>query len=140
MMTAAGCTQQERIVRPELKSEQMCIVKHGENEYGCKLQFLGSNVEGITIESPSSLKGMTFRSSAGKYSLSYGSLICKSDRILLPESSFPVKLMKVMQQMRKKQDDIILTESGNDYVYSENDGLGYRIVADENGNIKAIQI
>lgn len=140
LLTAAGCQAEETTLKPELKTEQSCAVHYGDQKYQCKLQFLGEGTEGLTIEEPSSLCGMTFRHTGGKYSLAYGSLLCKSDDSLLPETSFPVRVMKVMQDLRKNREEIVLTKSGSDYVCSRKAAVPYTIKSDETGKIISIQL
>ncbi len=132
---AGGCSQEKPPPTPELSADGACIVKYKDEQYGCNIRFLSKDVETITVNSPAAVKGMTFRSGNGKFSISYSSLICRSDSLLLPEDSFPKTAARAVHDFRSKSDTLEANADTNGYTFSNH---SYTLKTDPNGIIKEI--
>lgn len=137
-LSAASCTEEVQTPELKLESEKDCIIKYGGNEYDCSLSFLSDGVEAVTLNSPDSLAGLSFRYTDGKYTVAYGSLICRSDSVLLPDNSFPTAVSKVMHSLRKEKENIVLSPIEKGYTYSGKAGIPYTLKTDENASITEI--
>ena len=123
-----------------LETERDCIINYFGKDYNCTLSFLNDNVESVTLNSPETMSGLSFRCSNGKYTVSLGSLICNSDSLLIPNNSFPVIVSNLMVELRKNKESIKLSPDGNGYSYSPPNKNSYTIKTDNNGHITKIML
>ena len=139
LLCFTSCDMEEQLVPPlTVSAEKDCVVKYGSEEYKCSIKYISSSVESITVKSPENISGMTFRHSDGKFTLSYGTLICKSEELLLPENSFPYKTSAVLKKLRKNKDTITLSPDENGgYTYKDN-ASDFTVRTDKNGVLKEI--
>ena len=139
LLCFTSCDSNQQSAPPlTVSPDKDCIVKYGGEEYKCSIKYISSSVESITVKSPENISGMTFRYSDGKFTLSYGTLICKSENLLLPESSFPYKTSAVLKKLRKNKNTITfsLNENG-EYTYKD-EVSDFTVKADKNGVLKEI--
>lgn len=137
----SGCSTDPKVPPLTLSADTDCTIKINGTEYKCNIKYLSDSVDAITISSPPSLSGLTFRHADGKFSLSYDALLCRFESIELPSGSFPVTVMNIMQQLRLEQDSLSLSPSsdGSCYTYSgETQGCCYTIKTDSSGQLKEI--
>lgn len=137
-----SCRQQEKIpeINPCINHE--CTIEYAGMKYECSITYLTEGTDILTINSPKNLKGLTFRHADGKYSLSYGSLICKSNDLLLPQKSFPNSVMGILSELCKDKSKLKLeNHTDTDYTFSGKSKYGsYNITSDPEGKITKISI
>ena len=139
-LSAAACSEENDSPKIKLETERDCIINYKGNEYSCTLSFLSDEVEAVTLKSPETLSGLSFRYSDGKYTVSLGSLICRSDSILLPDNSFPAAVSDIMHDIKKNKDNIQLIKEKNGYSYSPSLGTPCTVRTDQNGSITEISL
>lgn len=137
LLISCGCHSEVAPPVPALASDGSCIVKYKDIQYDCIIRFLSKDVETLTLNSPDTVKGMTFRSGENVFTVSYSSLICRSDGVILPENSFPRITAKVIRSFRKNPEQLNASAQENGYLFS---GKSYSLKTDENGIIKEILI
>lgn len=115
------------------------VVEYGNQKYECNISRLTDGIISITVNSPKNLSGLTFRHAGGKYSVSYGELMCRADSILLPKNSFPTMIINILSAANI-QENLIYQSTDNDMsTFSGNSDTGsFLIITDKKGNIKEI--
>ena len=139
LLTCASCSS-GRMPSLQIKAQQDCTIIYGDKRYQCTLSFPGNDIKVITINSPESLSGMTFRSSGGRSTVSYGGLICRTDKSILPENSFPSRIYVIMDDLKKEGPITELSESGDGFCYCGKNDREFKVKADKDGNITEIII
>lgn len=93
----------ERI--PELKTSFSADVEvtMGEQKIACELSRLPQGAATVRLTSPQTVQGVTYKWLDGKYSISYGDLMCKTDSVFLPENSFVCSLTDILVQTDKQE-------------------------------------
>ncbi len=140
LLSAGACSEKNNAPMLKLESERNCVVNYLGNDYNCTLSFLSDGMESVRLNSPETLSGLTFRCSNGKYTVSLGSLICRSDTVLIPDNSFPVAVYTLMNDLKKNKDSIMLYPDENGYSYSSNSKVPYTVKTDNNGSITKIML
>ncbi len=115
------------------------VVEYGSQKYKCNITRLTDGVISVTINSPQNLSGLTFRCVDGKYSVSYDELLCKTDSVFLPETSFPTVIIQILSSVSNR--DNLLYQSVNDdkFIFSGNTPLGsFNIETNSDGKITSI--
>ena len=137
-LAAAGCTGED--AAPELKigSNVSCRISCGGRDYRCTLSFISDDVENITLTSPESVKGITFGSYSGNHTISAGTLICRSDSRLLPESSVPARIHRFIRRLKADRREIKLFPADEGYKNDELPGMDIR--TDEHGMLTELII
>lgn len=142
LFSICSCSQTEKIpeVNPCINGD--CIVEYGSTKYSCNINYLTDGIDVLTIKEPKELSGLTFRHADGKYSLSYGSLICRSNDLLLSQNSFPNTVMGILTELSKDKSKLTLkSNNGENYVFSGKSKYGeYQLTADSEGIISKISI
>lgn len=137
-LTLCSCSSTPEIPHPKLSADGSCTVKYGSSEYSCNIRFLSKDVETITIKKPDSLSGLTFRKNGENgLSLSYSTLICRSDSMLLPENSFASSAAAAIHDLRKNSVSAESAESTDGYTFTR---PAYTLRTDKNGIIKEMLI
>ena len=137
-MILCSCSSTKETPVPKLASDGSCTVKYGSMKYSCNIKFLSKDVETITIRKPESLNGLTFRKTGGdNLSLSYSSLICRSDSMLLPEDSFASTAASAIHDLRKNPSSADAAENEDGYTFTRS---SYTLKTDKNGIIKEMLI
>ena len=91
------------------------------------------DVETITLNSPDSLKGLTFRKNGSSgIALSYTTLICRSEDMLLPVGSFARSAADAVHDLRKNTSSSDTEENGEGYIFKRD---LYTLKTDKNGTI-----
>lgn len=143
LLLLCGCEQTQKI--PEVIfyiNNSSCEIEYGNTNYQCQITYLTDGIDIITIEKPENLKGLTFRHADGKYTLSYNTLLCRSNDILLPEYSFPSRIIKILSELSKDRSILSFDRQENQsYYFNGNSRYGkYHIITDSEGNIQKILI
>ena len=140
MISAGACSKADNTPMLNLDTKSNCTINYSGNDYNCTLNFLGDGIESVTLNSPETLSGMCFRCSNGKYTVSLGSLICRSDTLLIPDNSFPAAVSLIMEELRENRENIKLSEDGNGYSYSSSSKIPYTLKTDKKGTITKIML
>lgn len=78
-------------------------VTMGEQKIVCELSHLPQGAANVRLTSPQTVQGVTYKWLDGKYSISYGDLVCKTDSIFLPKNSFVCSLTDILVQADKQE-------------------------------------
>ncbi len=140
MISAGACSEKDNTPELRLEKERNCVINYLGNDYNCTLGFLSDNVESVTLNSPENLSGLSFRCSNGKYTISLGSLICRSDSLLIPDDSFPAAVSGIMKDLRKNKENIKLSQAEKGFSYSSDSKISYTVKTDNNGHITEIML
>lgn len=138
MISSSACSQADNTPEIKLEKQRNCVINYLGKDYNCTLSFLSGNVESVTLNSPDTLSGLSFRYSNGKYTISLGSLICRSESLMIPDDSFPAAVSKLMKELRKNKENIKLIQSENGFSYSSASSIPYTVKTDNNGHITNI--
>ena len=135
------CSCSESIKIPDVVTniDNDAVIEYAGTEYECHIVRLTDGVVSISINSPENLSCLTFRRADGKFSVSYGELLCKTDSVLLPETSFPTMIINILS-VTNNQENLIYQSAENGLVtFTGNSDTGeFRIITDTDGNITEI--
>lgn len=139
VLNFCSCSASVKIPDVVTNINNSAVVEYGSTKYECHITRLTDDVVSISINSPESLSGLTFRRADGKYSVSYDELLCKTDNVFLPEVAFPTVIIDILS-VADKQENLLYKSSENDFVtFSGNTETGtFNLVTDNDGNISEI--
>ena len=137
MSFAGGCAAESQPPAPKLAADGGCAVIYKDTRYACTIRFPGKDIETLTMAAPGNVEGLTFRRSSEGIGMSYSSLICRSQKQLLPENSFPRAAADAVHDLRKNASSLkaAADDDGKGYVFT---GSDYVVKTDERGIIDEI--
>lgn len=134
-----SCSVAEKVPEVIAAIDKNAEVEYDGLSYECHITRLTDGVVSVGINSPENLSGLMFRQADGKFSVSCGELICKTDSITLPEISFPIMLMKILSSASVKENLLYCSSENEIYKFTGNSDTGaYQIFTDKTGSITKI--
>lgn len=134
-----SCSESTKIPDIVTNINSNAVVQYGSTEYDCHITRLTDGVISVSINSPENLSGLTFRRADGKYSVSYDELLCRTDSVFLPETSFPTLIIDILSAVGDKEKTVYCSSENNLVTFSVNSKSGnFNIVTDSDGNISKI--
>ena len=117
-------------------------VELGETKLKCNISHTEKGVSSITVSSPESLKGLSFKNLGGTYSISYNELICETENSFLPDSCFAQAITNVLDKASEEDGAIYQKSEDNNAIFTGASKSGdFTIYADsKTGIIKKIEI
>lgn len=141
LISASGCSQRSKAPEIQIPSKINCSVSIGSENYKCEAEHLGDKIDTVTVTSPDTLKGIRFSRTDSGYTISRGELICRSEKILLPEYCFVNITREVIDSLRAASPIIPEQDPAGGYSYNGAvSGASYTLKTDDNGNIKELMI
>ena len=134
MLFCTSCSENVRIPSVNTAVEENVSVNIGDTEYRCHISYVSDTTAAVTFSAPESLKDMTFRKTADGFSVSLGTLICKSGDFSFSESCV---FRQITDELAKiKQDNIkFMSKQGDKYMFSLKSDPTCKFLTDENGHI-----
>ena len=136
-VTASSCSEEEVLPVPAFGSDGSCIVRQGDETYSCNIRLPANELQSVMFNSPENVKGMTFSKNNGKFSVSFGSLICRNSEGFLEADSFPVKLSAAAEEAVSVPESFEAEKKENGYVFTGKKGV---LLTDSSGIIKEITV
>lgn len=134
-----SCSESVKIPNVVTNIDSNAVVEYGGTKYECHIIRLTDGVSSISINSPENLSGLTFRRADGKFSISYGELLCKTDSVFLPENSFPTIIMNILSVANNQTNLIYQSTEDGVVTFTGNSDTGeFQITTDTDGNIAEI--
>ncbi len=138
-LLCCSCTQNVKAPTVVAKVDGSAVVEYGNAEYECTINRLTDGVISITLNSPENISGLTFKQSDGKYTISYGTLICRNENALFSEYSFPNLIMEILSAASNSENLIYQSSENELYTFSGSTSLGkFNITVDSEGKITDI--
>lgn len=129
-----SCSENIKIPSVNTAVEENAVVTVGEKEYKCHISYVNDVTSSVAFSSPESLKNMTFRKNSDGFSVSLGTLICKSESFDFSESCVFVQIMNALSAV--KQENVKFMSKQNDkYMFSLKDNPVCKFFTDADGNI-----
>lgn len=139
MLAFCSCSSSLNVPNVVTKIDSNAKVSFGGSEYECKISRLTDGVVSIMLQSPDDISGLTFKFSDGKYTVSYGELMCRSDSVLFPQSSFPRLIMDILSVAAVSENLMYQSCENGLYTFSGSSDSGkFSIVTDSSGIITQI--
>ena len=134
-----SCSAVEKVPEVITAVDKNASVEYDGCNYECHITRLTDGVVSVGINSPENLSGLVYRQADGKFSLSCGELICKTDSITLPETSFPIMIINILSSASVKENLLYCSSENGIFKFTGNSDTGaYRLFADSEGNITEI--
>ena len=134
-----SCSAAEKVPDVITGIDKNAVVEYNGMNYECHITRLTDGVVSVGVNSPEKLSGLMFRQADGKFSVSCDNLICKTDSITLPETSFPVMIIKILSSASVKENLLYCSSENGSFKFTGNSNTGaYQLFTDSNGNITKI--
>lgn len=134
-----SCSSTEKIPEVITGIDKDAGVEYDGMNYECHITRLTDGVVSVGVNSPENLSGLIFRQTDGKFSVSCGELICKTDSVTLPETSFPIMIIKILSSASVKENLLYCSSENGSFKFTGNSDLGsYQLFTDSEGNITKI--
>lgn len=135
----SGCSYSEKIPQVTAKIDGNAVIEYGNTEYKCNMARLADGVSFVKILSPENIAGFEFREADGKFSVSYGELVCKTESVILPENSFPVSVLNILSAVSADGNLLYCSSENENYKFTGNSDTGmFEVFTDKDGNITGI--
>lgn len=134
-----SCSAAEKVPDVITGIDKNASVEYDGMNYECHITRLTDGVVSVGVNSPENLSGLMFRQADGKFSVSCDNLICKTDSITLPDTSFPIMIIKILSSASVKDNLLYCSSENGIFKFTGNSGIGsYQLFADREGNITKI--
>ncbi|MDD6489028.1 MAG: hypothetical protein PUG48_04330 [Clostridia bacterium] len=134
-----SCSVAEKIPEVITGIDKNASVEYDGMNYQCHITRLTDGVVSVGVNSPENLSGLMFRQADGKFSVSCDNLICKTDSVTLPETSFPFMIIKILSSASVKENLLYCSSENGSFKFTGNSDTGaYQLFTDKEGNITKI--
>ncbi|HHZ05999.1 MAG TPA: hypothetical protein GX401_04335 [Clostridiales bacterium] len=82
--------------------------------------YTGKNLATVTVSEPEEIKGVTYIWQGGDCSIEYGELACKTDTLYLPDSSYAVIIVNVLNELNNMESLQVVSSSQESTVFKGN--------------------
>lgn len=135
-----GCVSKPKVPDISTAIDSKAVVKSGSESYNCIINYVSPTTASIQFNSPETIKGMTVRRADGKYSLSLGSLICRTDTPIIEGDSVPMTVIELLDSISGGQN--MKFKAVNDGIFEfekKNGSNDLSVFTDSDGNITEIK-
>lgn len=143
IISISSCTERAPKI-PELVTgfSGNADVELGETKLKCSVSHTEKGVSSITVSSPESLKGLSFKNLGGTYAISYNELICETENSFLPDSCFAQAITNVLDKASEENGAVYQKSEEDNAIFTGKSKSGaFTIYADsKTGIITKIEI
>ena len=136
----SSCAEQPKIPDISTVLDNNAAIAADGQTYDCHINYVSPTTAAITFNAPDTIKNMTVRRADGQYSLSLGSLICRTDTSLLDDTSVLMRAVNVLDGITKSQNVQFRSADENKFTFTV--GVGndnVTVVTDRKGAVKNIK-
>ncbi len=133
----ASCSENIRIPEVSTAVDGDAAVTYNGTDYLCHITYVNNRTASVELQSPDSLKGLTFRRTQDGQSFALNKLLCKSSCFRFGESCIGTQIMQLFDGIKPDRIKFV-SQKGELFLFSAKDNTAMTFLTDSEGHIKTL--